>query len=299
MKYAFFPGCTMANRLQFVEKSVRMVVPEFGFELVDLPFTCCPEPNTVRALSDETWITFAARNIALAETESLDILTACAGCHESLTLAKHELDTKPDRKKKTNEILKGIGLEYKGTSSIIHVHQLLFDKVGLETILAKVVRPIPFKVVTHTGCHLLRPEKILKVDSAEAPVKLDRLCETLGMESLEYMDKVMCCGAGVRKTNSVTSYAVLKEKMTGMTMVEPDAIVVFCPTCFITFESGQRVTNRIFNTEFNLPVFYYTELLAIAMGLPDTDLLLADHRVKIDLLESVDAREKNGESIPI
>jgi heterodisulfide reductase subunit B len=299
MKYAFFPGCTMANRLQFAEKSVRMVVPEFGIELVDLAFTCCPEPNAVRSLSEDTWVTFAARNIALAEAEGLDILTACSGCHESLTLAKHELDTKPERKEKANEILKGMDLEYKGTSSIIHVHQLLFDEIGVETISAKVVRPVPIKVVTHSGCHLLRPQKILLVDDAEVPIKFDMLCEALGMESLEYMDKVMCCGAGVRKTDSETSYAILKEKMTSMAMVEPDAIVVFCPTCFITFESGQRITNRLFSTEFKLPVFYYAELLAIAMGLPDTDLLLADHRVKIDLPESVDAKNNDSESIPI
>ncbi len=299
MKYAFFPGCTMANRLQFAEKSVRMVVPEFGVELVDLAFTCCPEPNTVRSLSEDTWVTFAARNIALAEAVGLDILTACAGCHESLTLAKHELDTTPERKEKVNAILKGIGLEYNGTTSIIHVHQLLFDEIGVETISTKVVRPVPIKVVTHSGCHLLRPQKIMQIDNAEAPVKLDMLCEALGMESLEYMDKVMCCGAGVRKTDSETSYAVLREKMKSMAMVEPEAIVVFCPTCFISFESGQRITNRLFGTEFKLPVFYYTELLAIAMGLPDTDRLLADHRVKIDLPESVDTESKDSESIPI
>ena len=299
MKYAFFPGCTMANRLQFAEKSVRMVVPEFGIELVDLAFTCCPEPNAVRSLSEDTWVTFAARNIALAESEGLDILTACAGCHESLTLAKHELDAKSELKNKVNGILKSMGLEYKGTSSIIHVHQLLFDEIGLETISSKVTRPVPIKVVTHSGCHLLRPQKIMKVDDAEAPVKLDLLCEALGMESLEYMDKVMCCGAGVRKADNDTSYAILKEKMTSIMMVEPDAMVVFCPTCFITFESGQRITNRLFETDFKLPVFYYTELLAIAMRLPDTDKLLADHRVKIELPEPVDAKSDKGESIPI
>jgi heterodisulfide reductase subunit B len=80
--------------------------------------------------------------------------------------------------------------------------------------------------------------------------------------------------------------------MTSMEMVEPDAIVVFCPTCFITFESGQRVANRIFGTDFKFPVFYYTELLAIAMGLPDTDLLLAEHRVKLDLPKSDETSEE-------
>jgi heterodisulfide reductase subunit B len=63
MKYAFFIGCTMAYRLPFAEKSVRMVTPHFDIELVDLPFTCCPEPNGVRSFSDDTWLVFAARNI--------------------------------------------------------------------------------------------------------------------------------------------------------------------------------------------------------------------------------------------
>ncbi len=298
MKYAFFPGCTMANRLQFIEKSVRMVVPEFGIELVDLAFTCCPEPNAIRSFSEDTWVTFAARNIALAEAESLDILTACAGCHESLTVAKYELDTNPEQKEKANEVLKEMGLEYKGTSSIIHVHQLLFDEIGVETISSKVVRPVPIKVVTHSGCHLLRPQKIMQVDDAEAPIKLDMLCEAIGMESLEYMDKVMCCGAGVRKTDSETAYAILNEKMTSIAMVEPDAMIVFCPTCFITFESGQRISNRLFDTKFKLPVFYYTELLAIAMGIPDTDMLLADHRVKIELPKFANTKKEDSESIP-
>lgn len=301
MKYAFFPGCTMAYRLQFTEKSIRMVAPKFDIDLVDLPFTCCPEPNAVRALSDDTWLTFAARNIALAEAEGLNILTACAGCHESLSLAKHELDEKPERKNKVNQILKDLGLEYKGNSTVTHMHQLLFDEIGIETISSKVTRPIPIKVVTHSGCHLLRPERILHVDNAEVPVKLDLLCEALGMEPLEYMDKTMCCGAGVRKTNSVTSYAVLREKMISMEMVEPDAIVVFCPTCFITFESGQKVANRIFSTDFKFPVFYYTELLALAMDLPETDLLFAEHRVKLELPRRAETKKEEemdmGDSI--
>jgi heterodisulfide reductase subunit B len=291
VKFAFFPGCTMAYRLPFAEKSIRMVAPQFDIQLVDLAFTCCPEPNVIRALSDDMWLTFAARNISLAEAENLDILTACAGCHESLSLAKHILDTKSERKEKVNAILKEFDLEFKGTSKIMHMHQLLYDEIGIETISSKVVRPIPIKVVTHTGCHLLRPERILHVDDAEAPVKLDQLCETLGMESLDYMDKTMCCGAGVRKTNSVTSYAVLREKMTNMAMVKPNAIVVFCPTCFITFESGQKVANRILGTSFEFPVFYYTELLAIAMSLPETDLLLAEHRVKMEFPISDKAQE--------
>ncbi len=282
MRLAFFPGCTMAYRLPFAEKSIRMVAPSLGIELVDLPFTCCPEPNGIRSFSDETWIVFAARNIALAEEKELDILTACAGCHESLSVAKHEIDKESIKRELVNQRLSDIGMEYKGTASIIHLHQLLHDKIGMEEIEKKVVKQVPMRVVTHSGCHLLRPEEVLQMDCAEAPVKLDSLVEGLGMEALDYMDKTMCCGAGVRGQASDTAFAILKEKLTSMMMVNPEAAVVFCPTCFISFEAGQKIVNRTFGTNFKLPVYYYTELLAVAMDLSDVTTVLAGHRVKPD-----------------
>jgi heterodisulfide reductase subunit B len=270
----------MSDRLPFVEKSIRMVLPEFDAELVDLPFTCCPEPNSVRSFSDKTWLAMGARNLAVAEENGLDILAACAGCFESLSMVKHKLDSDSELKKEINEILSNVGHEYKGEVKIKHIHQFFFDDITLEEISKRVVHPINLKVVTHPGCHLLRPEDVLMVDSAEAPVKLDDLVNVLGGEALEYMDKSMCCGAGIRGTNRDVSFAVLRDKMESMMMVEPDAAVVFCPTCFISFEAGQRVVNRSFGTDYDLPVFYYTELLAVAMDLPESDIILAGHRVK-------------------
>jgi heterodisulfide reductase subunit B len=284
MKYALFPGCTISDRLPFIEKSIRMIAPEFDIELVDLPFTCCPEPNSVRSFSDMTWLTMGARNLALAEEAGLNIMAACAGCFESLTMAKHVLETNPESKKAVNEVLSSIGREYKGVVEIRHIQQVLYDEIGFERINKRVVNPIRMRVVTHPGCHTLRPQEILKLDDSEAPVKLDNLVNLLGMESLDYMDKVMCCGAGVRGANRDVAFGVLREKMDSMMMVEPDAAVVFCPTCFISFEAGQRVVNRMFERNYNLPVYYYTELLAVAMGLDGVESILAEHRVKSDAL---------------
>lgn len=284
MKYALFLGCTISDRLPFIEKSIRMVAPEFDIELVDLPFTCCPEPNSVRSFSDMTWLTMGARNLALAEEAGLNIMAACAGCFESLTMARHVLETNPESKKAVNNVLSSIGKEYKGVVEVRHIQQVLYDEIGSERISKRVVNPIRMRVVTHPGCHTLRPQEILKLDDSEAPVKLDNLVNLLGMESLDYMDKVMCCGAGVRGANRDVAFGVLREKMDSMMMVEPDAAVVFCPTCFISFEAGQRVVNRMFDRNYNLPVYYYTELLAVAMGLDGVESVLAEHRVKSDAL---------------
>ncbi|MHA1576946.1 MAG: CoB--CoM heterodisulfide reductase iron-sulfur subunit B family protein [Candidatus Thorarchaeota archaeon] len=295
MKYAFFPGCTMSDRLPFIEKSIRAVSPHFGLELVDLPFSCCPDVNSVRSFSDMTWLSMGARNLAIAEEAGLDIMAACSGCFESLSTAKHKLDSNPSKKSAVNEILAKIGKEYKGDVKVVHLHQVLFEEIGLEAIGSKVVNPIGLKVVTHPGCHLLRPEEILNVDDAEFPTKFDDLVRTLGMESLDYMDKLLCCGAGVRGTNRDVAFAVLRDKMQSMMMVEPQAAVVFCPTCFISFEAGQRVVNRMFGTEINIPVYYFTELLAYAMNLPDVEQILAEHRVKSSILQ-IQKEEVENES---
>ncbi|MDF1540598.1 MAG: CoB--CoM heterodisulfide reductase iron-sulfur subunit B family protein, partial [Candidatus Thorarchaeota archaeon] len=266
------------------EKSIRMVAPEFGIELIDLPFTCCPEPNSVRSFSDPTWLAMGARNLALAEDAGLNIMAACAGCFESLSMAKHILETDASAKERVNEVLMSIGTEYKGEVKVRHIQQVLYEEIGFDAISKRVVNPIKMRVVTHPGCHTLRPEKVLQVDDAEHPKKLDELVDILGIDSLDYMDKVMCCGAGVRGTNRDVAFGILREKMDSMMMVEPDAAVVFCPTCFISFEAGQRVVNRMFNTKHNIPVFYYTELLAIAMGLDGVEQILDEHRVKSDLI---------------
>jgi len=285
MKFALFPGCTISDRLPFIEKSIRMIAPHFGIELVDLPFTCCPEPNSVRSFSDKTWLAMGARNLALAEEAGLNILTACSGCFESLSMSKYTLDSNETAKKEINEVLSKIGHEYKGEVEVRHIQQVIYEDIGKDALAEKVTNPINMRVVTHPGCHTLRPSKILKMDDSEAPVKLDELVNILGMESLDYMDKVMCCGAGVRGTNRDVAFGVLREKMDSMMMVEPDAAVVFCPTCFISFEAGQRVVNRMFEREYNLPVYYYTELLAVAMNLEGSEVILAEHRVKSDSLK--------------
>ncbi|MHA1906064.1 MAG: CoB--CoM heterodisulfide reductase iron-sulfur subunit B family protein [Candidatus Thorarchaeota archaeon] len=292
MKYALFPGCTIADRLPFIEKSIRLIAPEFGIELIDLPFTCCPEPNSVRSFSDPTWLTMGARNLALAEEAGVDIMAACAGCFESLSMVRHVLETDSEKMETVNEVLKSIGKEYKGEVKVYHIQQVLYEEVGMEKISERVVNPINIRVVTHPGCHTLRPEKVLQVDDAESPMKLDELVDLLGMDSLDYMDKVMCCGAGIRGTNRDVAFGVLKEKMDSMMMVEPDAAIVFCPTCFISFEAGQRVVNKMFDRTYKIPVYYYTELLAVAMGLEGIESVLAEHRVKSELIKLTPSPEE-------
>ena len=141
-KFAFFVGCTIPYRIPFVETSIRKTLPEFGIELMDLPFACCPDPGGVQGFDSTTWYTLAARNLCLAEEQNLNILTACSGCFETLKVSNTKLKNDSDLKDKVNEHLSQVGREFKGTIEVKHFAEVLYTDVGIDKIAARVQKPL-------------------------------------------------------------------------------------------------------------------------------------------------------------
>ena len=280
-KYAFFVGCTIPFRIPFIETSIRKTFPEFDIELIDLPFACCPDPGGVQAFDTETWHTLAARNICLAEEQNLDIIAACSGCFETLKVTNVKLKENGELRRKVNRNLKEVGHEYKGSIKVKHFAQVLFDDIGPEMISSKVKTPLTgMKIATHPGCHFLKPPEILQTDNPENPQKLDKLVEALGAQAIPYLNKLACCGAGTRSTDQKLAVSMAHEKIVGARQANADALVTICPTCFVQFDIGQRLMARQFEEKTNLPVFYFAELLALAMGI-DLNIGFKMHTIKL------------------
>jgi heterodisulfide reductase subunit B len=136
------------------------------------------------------------------------------------------------------------------------------------------------KIATHPGCHFLKPPEILQTDNPENPQKLDRLVEALGAQAIPYLNKLECCGAGTRSTDQKLAVSMAHEKIVGAQQANADALVTICPTCFVQFDIGQRLMARQFEEKTNLPVFYFAELLALAMGI-DLDIGFKMHTIKL------------------
>src|SRR3990170_6932633 len=118
MKVALFLGCNVPTQAFNYEAAVRKVAERFNVELIDIPdFGCCGE--FTENMDYYTSIAFAARNIALAEKENLDILTLCNGCFSALSRAKHELGD-PHLRSQVNDVLGKIGLSYRGKAKVSH-----------------------------------------------------------------------------------------------------------------------------------------------------------------------------------
>lgn len=287
IKYNFFPGCYIPARYPGFEVSTREVLKRLNVELAEQDFSCCPPTTNVKLVNYDTWLALAARNLCLAEKEGLDIISMCNGCTASLKEANQILKDKPGQKRKINRILKEFGYRFEGSIEVSHMAAMLHRNIGTEAIRELVVRPLKgVRIAAHYGCHYFRPPRVmfphlLSPADSYVPVGLDRIMQALGAEPVEYSRKFLCCGS-VLGTNigGDEAYGVVWEKLDYMADREVEAIVTPCGSCFNQFEMGQVMAKRRKKIKYNMPVFYITELIALAFGLDPEEIGLTEHTIK-------------------
>lgn len=278
MEIAYFLGCIMNNRYPGVEKATRILFDALDFELKDMEgASCCPAPGVFGSFDEETWATIGARNLTIAEDMGLDIMTECNGCFGSLTECNHMLKENDEKREKINANLAEINREFKGTINVKHFAQILRDDVGFEQLASLVEKPLDLNVAVHYGCHFLKPTDEIGIEEeAENPSILDDIVELTGVKSVDYKDKMMCCGAGggLRSRDIDVTASFTKEKLDNMTAAGAEAIINVCPFCHMQFDAGQVEVNERYGTDFKIPVFHLAQLYGLAMGLSAEDLTL-------------------------
>ena len=289
LRYGLFLGCVIPNRYPFIEASIRNVFEHLGVEIVDLPgASCCPAPGVFRAFHIPSWLVIAARNISIAEELGVDIVTGCNGCFGTLRDAWIEIQHEPELKKMVNEHLGKIGRSFKGTSEPKHVIQVLTQDLGMDAIRDKIKYTFKdLKVGIHYGCHIAKPsDKRPWGGECEFPRFLDDLIELTGAKSIDYKDKMLCCGAGgaVRSAIKEVSLDFTREKLTNMKAAGVDVIITACPFCHLQLDLGQIEVNGVFKNDleepFKIPVVYTTQLLGLAMGIDPNRLgLIKNHEL--------------------
>ena len=273
MKVAVFWGCRILTSQYAYEMSVREAFPKLNIELVDLSETnCCGDP--VKNLKDLAANYLAARVLALANKTGLDdLLVPCNRCHFVISEAKNVLEKNERFSQKIIEALKEEGLEYNPNVKIWHVIDFLHDFVGLDNVKKAVQKSLKgLKLATHVGCQIIRYSDLRRVDDAENPRKLDDLVGALGAETVDYAEKLDCCGANLMYSHPDSALSLAGTKLSVLQNLGVDGLVVSCPDCGLMFDSKQKDAGTTVGAKLDLPVAYYTQLLGLSLGIEQEKL---------------------------
>ena len=279
MPYDLFLGCVIPARLPFLEAASRKIFEKLGIKLNDVDgFSCCPDPTGIELIDHKTWLALGARNLSLSNNNG-GIISFCSGCVETLKGVNYFIRKNPEVKDELNKVLSNVGKKYDGTTDVKHFAQVLYE--NLDKVRENVVHPLNgFKVAVHYGCHYLRPSDIINWDDPFDPVTIDEIVRALGADSIDYDLKMECCGNPLDKADKEISLQMIDNKFKSIQESGANCVTLVCPACFQQFDFNQRELSKGKDIGYDFPVFYLSELVALAFGFKSEELGLNFHRVR-------------------
>ncbi len=284
-KYALYPGCVMPTEQYAYEVSIREVLPLLNIDLVDVEgFSCCGEP--MKSMNQLMVLYLSARNLALAERQDLDLFVPCPMCHLSLSECQRVMDSNKEMRDRMNGMLASEDLQYNGSIDIVHTVDLLHDHIGIDEIKKHVKKSLSgLKVATHYGCHLIRPSEIGRPVDSENPQKMENILKVLGAETLDYPEKLDCCGAMLSANLPESALTKTGQKLQKVQEQGFDVFVDVCPWCHRMFDSKQVKAGETVAAKLGMPVVYLTQLLGLALGVKKEKLGLELNLSPVDKLK--------------
>ena len=144
---------------------------------------------------------------------------------------------------------------------------VIYTDIGETAVRDKVVssRWTGLRVAPYYGCQVVRP--LNGVDSTEYPMKMDELFTWLGAEVVDYPVKAHCCGGHMTQISEPQAFELIRRLLQSAVEYEADMILCMCPMCQLNLDAYQGRVNSYFNTNFQLPIMFFTQLLGVAFGL--------------------------------
>ena len=270
MKFTLFVGCNIPARVQQYELSSRAVSEALGIEIEDnREFKCCGNP--IRNTDNRSFVFMAARNLALAEKQGLNMMVLCKCCFGSLKKAAHLMNQNPVTREEANAFLAKEDLHYSGKVEVKHFLSILYHDIGIKAIKEKITRPSEeLKIATHYGCHALRPSDVTEFDHPAAPRLFDELVEATGAQSIDWPLKLECCGAPILGVMDDLSMNLTEKKIADGVRAGANYLCVACPFCHMQFERVQKMDVTLPDMSHRISSILYPQLLSVAMGISET-----------------------------
>ncbi len=290
LQYALFTGCTAKGATPEQMMSTMALAEKLDIELVELTEASCCGASHLQDYDDFLSLVLNARNIAYAEKRGMTMVTICNTCQLNTAMTKHRLDNNAELKARVNEKLAEVGLEYKGTSNIIHFLYAIIDDIGLDKIAEMVVKPLSqFNIAPFYGCHNIRPSELQNEshnskENPYNPTSLDDLIIACGGMNVDYEEKNKCCGFHAELQAPKTAALLTGNALMGAMDQNADWMVTPCPLCHLKLDTQYSHASEAVGRDVKLPVLHMQQMVGLALGCSAKELGLDKHVAKVDFV---------------
>lgn len=272
MARLFYPGCALEQSAKPYELSTLAVARALEIELPELEdWNCCGA--TAYMGTHELWgLALATRNLALAEQAGADeLITVCNGCYVVLNKADKYIEADPGLAGKVNDALEAAGLSYNGTVRVRHLLDVLANDLEPGMVNARMKTSLAgLKVAPYYGCQIGRPFD--DFDDAEYPMALDALLEAVEAEVVPYPLKSRCCGGMLMSTSANVAIKLVHNLLECADRAGARCIASTCPLCIMNLEGYRQLVAQNHGKSYDhIPIYAFTQLLAVALGLSRND----------------------------
>ncbi len=271
MKVSFFPGCSLEGTAREYGESIEAVCEALNVELEELPdWTCCGA-SSAHSTNEFLSIALPGRNLSTAEKAGQDLITPCAACFSRLKAAEKAIVGQPKI---------DVGISLKGETNIEHILEFLSRDGFAEGIEKQIKVPLKgLKVASYYGCLLVRPPQVTDAEHCEDPRSMDKLISKLGGESVFWPYKTECCGGSLVLTKVDIIHRLNGRLLDMAREAEADCIVTACPLCQANLDTRQEEIAVGKGIKYNIPIFYFTELVGLAFGNKEVNKWFSRHFV--------------------
>lgn len=278
MKVGYYPGCSLHGTAEEYDESTQMVCEELGIELEEIPDWSCCGASSAHSTNDKLSVALAARNLALAEkADCKTLVIPCSACFQRLKAAEYRMR---ESEELASEMTSLIEMPYAGNLEVVQVIQILARPEIVEKVREKVKKPLKdLRTVCYYGCLTVRPPKVTQVGDYEDPMYMDTLMEAVGADNRFWSYKTECCSAGLAMARPDVTKRLSGVLLNMADEADAECVVVSCPMCHANLETRQNALMDEGRIPRKIPIFYVTELLALAMDVKGIRKLWPKHLV--------------------
>jgi heterodisulfide reductase subunit B2 len=272
MKVSYYPGCSLDGTAIDYNQSLMAVAKILGVEMEELPDWSCCGSSSAHALDDKLSVSLAGRNLIIADKTGQDLLVPCASCFQRLKFAEKAM--------KAGEKVEGMPYKFSGNFEIKHAGDFFWDQFGEKPLTAKIKKSLEgLNPVCYYGCLTTRPQKITDAKNPEDPQTVDEIMKALGANVKNWSYKTDCCGGNIMLTHPDLATKLVKKLLDNAIEAGADCIVVSCPLCHANLDTHQNEIVKDDGSAYNVPIYYFTEMMGLAFGDPSAEKCIQKHFV--------------------